>query len=315
MKQLKLVLLLTLISTPIFSQQESKPMKEVLSEYKFETKSLTLDSLDISYVKEGNGNKTLLFLHGLSSNSDAWSKNIETLSKNYTCIALDLPGYGKSSKPKVDYTPTFFADVVYQFLQKLKLKNVVLVGHSMGGQASIKIAVQYPEVIDKLILVAPAGLEQFTKTEGDMIRNIYTSEMVKYTTDEQIRKNYALNFYKQPEDVSKMIEDRINIKSSSDFDAHCEAIVKSVSGMIDDPVFENLKDINQKTLVIFGKNDMLIPNRYFHPTLSVEKIGEIAKEQIKSVIVEYIDESGHFVQFEKPEGINTLINTFVNKTD
>jgi pimeloyl-ACP methyl ester carboxylesterase len=315
MKQLKLVLLLTLISTTIFSQQESKPMKEVLSEYKFETKSLTLDSLDISYVKEGNGNKTLLFLHGLSSNSDAWSKNIETLSKNHTCIALDLPGYGKSSKPKVNYTPTFFADVVYQFLQKLKLKNVVLVGHSMGGQASIKMAVQYPEVIDKLILVAPAGLEQFTKTEGDMIRNIYTSEMVKYTTDEQIRKNYALNFYKQPEDVSKMIEDRINIKSSSDFDAHCEAIVKSVSGMIDDPVFENLKDINQKTLVIFGKNDMLIPNRYFHPTLSIERIGEIAKEQIKLVTVEYIDESGHFVQFEKPEEINTLINTFVNKTD
>lgn len=313
MKQLKLVLLFTLISTSIFSQQETKPMKEVLSEYKFETKSITLDSLNISYVKEGDGEKTLLFLHGLSSNSDAWSKNIEALSKNYTCIALDLPGYGKSSKPKADYTPTFFADVTYQFLKKLKLKNVVLVGHSMGGQASIKLATTHPNAIDKLILVAPAGLERFSETEGTMIKSIYTANMVKHTTDDQIRKNYALNFYKQPEDVSKMIEDRIAIKSSSDFDEHCEAIVKSVSGMIDDPVFEGLKDINQETLVIFGKNDMLIPNRYFHPTLSIEKVGEIAKEQIKSVTVEYIDESGHFVQFEKSEDVNSLIKKFVEE--
>lgn len=311
MKQFKLVLLFTLISTSIYSQQEKKPMKEVLSEYKFKTKSITLDSLNISYIKEGSGDKTLLFLHGLSSNSDAWSKNIEALSKNYTCIALDLPGYGKSSKPKADYTPTFFADATYKFLQKLELKNVVLIGHSMGGQASIKLAITYPDVINKLILVAPAGLEQFTKPEGDIIKNIYTTDIVKHTTDEQIRKNYALNFYKQPEDVSKMIDDRIKIKSSSDFDAHCEAIVKSVSGMIDDPVFEDLKDINQETLVIFGKNDMLIPNRYFHPTLSVEKISEIAKEHIKSVTLEFIDESGHFVQFEKPKAVNLLIEKFV----
>jgi len=311
MKQFKLVLLFTLISTSIFSQQQKELMKDILSEYKFKIKNIALDSLNISYVQEGKGDTTLLFLHGLSSNSDAWSKNIEALKNKYNCIAIDLPGYGKSSKPIADYTPTFFADVTYQFLQKLELKNVVLIGHSMGGQASIKLATNHPEAIEKLILVAPAGLEQFAENEGAMIKSIYTADMVKQTSDDQIRKNYALNFFKQPEDVTKMIEDRINIKSSSDFDEHCEAIVKSVSGMIDDPAFEDLKNINQETLVIFGKNDMLIPNRYFHPTLSVEKVGKIAEEHIKLVTVEFIDESGHFVQFEKPKDVNLLIERFV----
>ena len=311
MKQLKLVFFFTLISTTIFSQHQQKTMKDILSEYKFKTYSLALDSLTISYVKEGKGEKTLLFVHGLSSNSDAWSKNIQSLSEKYTCIALDLPGYGKSSKPKTDYTPSFFADVTHDFIDKLGLTNVVLIGHSMGGQASIKLATQHPEIVEKLILVAPAGLEQFSETEGAMIKSIYTTDMVKHTTDEQIRKNYALNFYKQPEDVSKMIEDRIKIKLSSDFEEHCEAIVKSVSGMIDDPAFENLKNISQQTLVIFGKNDMLIPNRYFHPTLTVEKVGNIALEEIKNVDLKYVDESGHFVQFEKPKDVNLLIKDFI----
>lgn len=313
MKHLKLVLCFALISISIYSQQQQQLMKDVLSEYKFKTHSITLDSLTISYVKEGHGDKTLVFVHGLSSNSDAWSKNIETLSKIYTCIALDLPGYGKSSKPKANYTPSFFADVLHQFITALKLKNSILIGHSMGGQAGIKYATKYPESIDKLVLVAPAGLEQFSESEGKIIKSIYTAEMVKHTTDEQITKNYALNFYEQPEDVSAMIKDRIKIKNALDFEAHCHAIAQSVAGMIDDPVVNDLEHITQQTLVLFGKNDMLIPNRYFHPTLNIEKIGEMATAHIKTVRLEFIDQAGHFVQFEKPKSVNKLIQEFVEQ--
>jgi pimeloyl-ACP methyl ester carboxylesterase len=311
MKHGTLTAIFALLSTTLFSQQKPLLMKDLLSDYQFETKHIKIDSLNISYIQEGHGDTTLLFLHGLSSNSDAWSRNIDTLKNHYNCIALDLPGYGKSSKPNADYTPSYFASVVHAFIEKLQLKEIVLVGHSMGGQASIKLAVQYPETVKQLILVAPAGLEQFSDTEAQIIKSIYTSEMIKATTDEQIRKNYALNFFKQPEEVSKMIEDRIRVKTSADFDQHCDAISKSVAGMLNDPVFGDLKNIQQNTLLIFGKEDMLIPNKYFHPDLSVETIGEIGKKEIEQIQVIYVNESGHFVQFEKPQEINSAIRSFI----
>lgn len=310
MQKLKLILLVTLISSASYAQQQ-KPMKEILSNYTYNTNTITIDSLNIIYMKEGQGKQTLLFVHGLSSNSDAWSKNIKTLSKTHTCIALDLPGYGKSSKPNADYTPAYFAKTLHSFITKLNLKNIVLIGHSMGGQASIKFTTLYPNLVKKLILVAPAGLEKFSKLEGQTIKNLYTANLVKHTTDQQIKTNYALNFYKQPKAVDKMIKDRIAIKLASDFEAHCKAIVKSIAGMLDDPVVDDLKSISQNTLVIFGKNDMLIPNKYFHPTLTTEKVGSIAKTQIKTSTLKFIEEAGHFVQFEKACEVNKLIQDFV----
>ncbi|WP_166643290.1 alpha/beta fold hydrolase [Gelidibacter sediminis] len=287
-------------------------MKELLSDYDFKSQMVTVDDLEISYIKEGSGEKTLLFVHGLSSNADAWSKNIDALKNEYTCVALDLPGYGKSSKPEADYTASYFAEILYKFIEKLALKNIILVGHSMGGQASVKLAVHHPETIEKLILVAPAGLEQFSEASGNLMKSFLTPESVKNTTDEQIVKNYALNFHDQPEEVSKMIADRIRIKEASDFDAHCNAIVNSVSGMLNDPIHNDLKSISQPTLVIFGDKDMLIPNRYFNPTLTTKAVGEIALKYIPNARLECIENAGHFVQFEKPSEVNALIQEFVS---
>lgn len=313
MKRFGTLLLILLFNTTLFSQNSKKPMKDILSEYNFKTLTTTVDSLDISYIKEGKDNKTFLFVHGLSSNSDAWAKNIATLSTKFTCIAIDLPGYGKSSKPKADYTPSYFAEILHKFIKKLELKNIILIGHSMGGQASIKLATTYPNAIEKLILVAPAGLEQFTDANATFMKSYFTPETVKNTPDAQIEKNYALNFHEQPEDVSKMVKDRKLIKEASDFDAHCQAIVNSISGMLDEPVLKDLENISQPTLVLFGDKDALIPNRYFNPTLTIEDVGKIASEHIKSVQVDYIRDAGHFVQYEKPTEVNKLILQFVNE--
>lgn len=311
MKLIIYLLFFSLINASVYSQNSNKPMKDMLSEYSFKTQTTTLDSLEIAYIKEGTGKINLLFVHGLSSNSDAWSKNIETLRKDYTCIAIDLPGYGKSSKPDVVYTPSYFSEVIHQFIENLELNNVVLIGHSMGGQASVKFASTYPDALEKLILIAPAGLEQFTETSASIMKSFFTPELVKMTSDAQIEKNYALNFHEQPVEVSKMINDRKRIKEASDFDAHCNAIVSSVYGMLDDTVYADLEAITIKTLVIFGDKDLLIPNRYFNPTLTIEDIGKVASDKIKNVKLKFIKDAGHFVQFEKSKETNALIKQFV----
>ncbi|MEY8850090.1 alpha/beta fold hydrolase [Psychroserpens sp. XS_ASV72] len=308
-------LILMLITLPLFgySQTGDNAMKHIISEYEFETHYVAIDGVNISYVKEGSGDKTLLFIHGLSSNLDAWSKNIESLKSKYTCIALDLPGFGKSDKPEAKYTPTYFSEVIKRFIDEFHLKNVVLIGHSMGGQAAIKLTSTNPDNIEKLVLVAPAGIERFSEAHGNIIKSMFTPSFVANTTDQQIKNNYALNFYKQPEEVSKMIADRIAIKNASDFEAHCNAISKSIAGMIDDPVSNDLEQISKPTLVLFGKNDMLIPNRYFHPELDVVKVGEMAQKYIKNATLLFVDESGHFLQFEQFEKVNDSIEEFIEK--
>jgi len=311
-KKLLLLMLLSL-SALTSCHSQKKLMKNIVAEYTFPTHTLSLDSLELSYIKTGNGTQTLLFIHGLSSNAEAWSKNIEQLQKHYTCVALDLPGFGKSSKLQVSYTPSYYAAVIYEFIQQLGLDKVVLIGHSMGGQAAIKLALSHPALIEKLVLVAPAGLERFSEASAKMMKAGYTAAVVKNTTEAQIEANYALNFYAVPAEASKMISDRKNIVNATDFDAHCDAIVKSIAGMLDEPVYDFLKELRPPTLVIFGEQDQLIPNRYFNPTLSTKQVAEVAQELIKNVQVEFIGESGHFVQFEKPKEVNLMIEQFVEK--
>jgi len=308
---MKNYILISLIISFNMYAQNKEPMKNILSKYSFENKIVKVKDLEISYIKEGDGEKTLLFVHGLSSNLEAWSKNIKQLKKTYTCVAIDLPGFGKSTIKDVKSTPTFFAEVIMDLIIKLNLKNITLIGHSMGGQASAKFAIKYPNKIQKLILIAPAGLEEFTDKEAGFMKMVFTPEIVQNTSDAQIERNYELNFYKSPQEIKTMVEDRKKIKNASNFKEHCQAIAQSVYGMLDEPIIEDLKLINTPTLLVFGENDALIPNKIFHPTLKLEDVIKVATTSIKNLKLETISESGHFVQFEKSQEVNRCIKSFV----
>lgn len=310
---IRIYLFLSLIISTVSFSQKAEAMKNIISDYPFTTYYTTIDNLEIAYIKEGKGKQTIIFIHGLSSNADAWSRNIEILKDKYTCVALDLPGFGKSSKLASAYTPTYYAEIVAKLIDKLKLKNVVVAGHSMGGQTAIKLALNHPKKIKKLILIAPAGIEEFNDKQALLMKNAVTADMVSKTTDEQIDRNYQLNFFKVPEEAQSMIYDRKKIKQASDFPEYCNAVAKSIAGMLDDPIHTELKQLSIQTLVIFGENDNLIPNKYLNPSLTTALVGGMAKEKIKNSSLHFIFESGHFVQFEKPTEVNRIITTWLEE--
>ena len=181
----------------------------------------------------------------------------------------------------------------------------------MGGQAAIKLAINYPEKLNKLILIAPAGIEAFNEKQALLLKNAVTADMLANTTDEQIDRNYQLNFFKLPEEAQKMISDRKKIKQAADFPEYCDAIVKSIAGMLDQPTHAELNLIAVKTLVVFGENDNLIPNRYLNPNLTISLVGGIAQEKIKNSTLHFVSESGHFVQFEKPIEVNRIMTNWL----
>ena len=278
--------------------------------YPYAVKKVELpEGIQVAYVDEGKGEQTIVFIHGLGSYLPAWKKNIEGLKGQFRCIAIDLPGYGKSSKGKYEGSMRFYAEIVAEFIDALDLGKVALAGHSMGGQIAMVAALAYPDKVEKLVLVAPAGFETFTKGQKQWFRDVMTANGVKLTTVEQIKINLAYNFYRLPKDAEFMITDRINMRTASDFDAYCYIIPQCVQGMVDDPVYEFLPQIQQPTLVIFGENDNLIPNRYLNPGATAG-IARDGAGRIPNAGLHLIPKAGHFVHFEKSDEVNELIKVF-----
>lgn len=280
-------------------------------QYPYEVHKVQLDDgRTIAYVDEGNSDEIIIFVHGLGSYLPAWKKNIEGLKNDFRTIAIDLPGYGKSSKELHTGTPEFYADVLVQFMDKLGIEKASISGHSMGGQAAITMALKYPDRVKNLILVAPSGIEEFTEGQKEWFREVMTVQSVKLTPVNALRANVYANFYNMPEDAEFMITDRIAFRDAEQFENYCYTVVQSVKGMVDQPVEHLLDRITQPTLIVFGENDNLIPNPYLNPGFSRE-IGEKGKKLIPDSELVMIPECGHFLQFEKPEVFNKAVREFL----
>lgn len=292
--------------------QQRVPTVQTFDElpYPFPTQKVKLESgEEIAYFDEGEG-QPFIFIHGLGSYAPAWKNNIEGLQKNFRCIALDLPGYGKSSKGKYEASMTYYATIIKDFMQVLGLEKAVLAGHSMGGQIAMTTALAYPDVVERLVLVAPAGFERFHKGEKEWFRQVLTPTAVKLTTVDQIKENIAWNFYDMPEAAEFMITDRIAMREAEGFDAYCYIIPECVKGMVDEPVFEFLPQLEQPALVIFGHQDNLIPNRFLNGG-ETEAIAQQGVAQLPNAQLMMVDKAGHFVHFERAETVNAEIRQFL----
>jgi pimeloyl-ACP methyl ester carboxylesterase len=262
----------------------------------------------IAYIDEGKGEQTIILVHGLASNAGFWRYNIPELSKNYRVIAIDLPGYGKSQKGDYAYSISFYAEQIKNLIEELNLKNVVLVGHSMGGQIGIKFAINYPNTLSKLILASPAGFEEFQRGEGDWLRSVMTIKFIKATSEEGIRRNLSNNFYCWDDKWEWMIEERVRMRKSKEFDEFAYTVVRCVNAMLDEPTFDKLNLIKTPTLVVYGKYDGLIPNPYLNPG-STSDVFESGIKQISNLKLIELDNAGHMIQIEIAEEFNnTLLN-------
>lgn len=106
--------------------------------YPYPVKKLSIhDDMEMAYMDEGKGSQTVVFIHGLANYAAAWRYQLTALRQNWRCIAVDLPGNALSSHGDFPYSMFFYAESVKQFIDKLGLQEVVLCGHSMGGQVAM----------------------------------------------------------------------------------------------------------------------------------------------------------------------------------
>lgn len=282
-------------------------------EYPFPVKKQLLSSgAEVAYVDEGTGSETIILVHGLGSYLPAWKKNIIALRDSYRVIALDLPGYGRSSKGPWEGSLEFFSSTVLELADSLEIDVFVMGGHSMGGQITLLTALQHPNRVKALVLAAPAGFETFNDGEKEWFRSVATPSLTKLANAKTIQENVAVNFYHMPDDTEFMITDRLAIRSAKEFDGYAYIISKSIKAMVDRPVYDYLNKIKQPVLVFYGEADQLIPNRFLTGG-KTETIAQKGIEQLENGTLHMVPKAGHFVQFEQSEEFNTKTKEFLQQ--
>src|SRR3954469_7396399 len=126
----------------------------------------------VNYVDIGSGDITpVVLVHGLGGQWQNWLENIPRLAQDRRVVAMDLPGFGGTPEPSghVDITITQYGRWVNELCDKLGLGQIELVGNSMGGYIAAEVAIQFPERVERLVLVSAAGISSAETLEAPIL--------------------------------------------------------------------------------------------------------------------------------------------------
>ena len=130
-----------------------RPVRELTPSLEFRT----IHGYRRAYRVAGSG-PAILLIHGIGDNSTTWSTVQSKLAQRFTVIAPDLLGHGKSDKPRADYSVAAYANGMRDLLSVLDIDSVTVVGHSLGGGVAMQFGYQFPQLVDRLILVGAGGV-------------------------------------------------------------------------------------------------------------------------------------------------------------
>lgn len=254
----------------------------------------------IHYQDLGQG-PVVVFLHGSGSGASGHSNfkgNYPQLVENgYRVIVPDLIGYGYSDKPDdVDYPLDFFVECVKQTLDQIGVDRYSLVGNSLGGAIAIKYALDYPDNVEKLVLMAPGGVDDqpdYFKMPGmQIMREVFTSP--EPVTPERM-KQFIIDALVWNADV---VDDQLVQERWATAQLQNPQVVKTmtVPNMTD-----RLPELRGPTLVFWGMNEKMMPE---------SGIMKLAKGCRNSRVI-LVSECGHWVMAEHRELFNRMTLDFL----
>lgn len=265
----------------------------------------------MTYYDTGGDREVIVLIHGLASNAKAWIKVVPSLSEEYRVIAVNLPKYlDADTLPQISLV--HYSDQIREMCAALDIERASVVGHSMGGQVAMWMSIRHPDLVDKLVLLAPAGIETFTMQDYKWFEMLIKPALYTGLSDEAISRNFDINFYSGslPVDAQFMLDDRMLIKADTAlYHRYAEAITSSVFAMLDEPVLDMMADNATPALVLFGDTDRLIPNPILHPSLSVDDMLSVAAH-LPNVTVSKVEQAGHFLQWDQPQMTVNAIKFF-----
>lgn len=252
----------------------------------------------ICYIEKGSGSTTLLFLHGWGINSSYWEDQLEYFSKNYRVVAFDLPGFGRSRSERTEWTRKNYAQDVIDMIEKLQLKNVILIGHSMSGNVILEAALKgHKEIIGVI------GIDNYKDIDvaytPEQIEEITAMFMAMTSDYKNAVPNFAAAMLFNPDTTSDAVRKRVidDLVNSDE-----KVSIAAMYDMIDYFKIESqrLSELNYKLYLV---------NSDFGPT----NAAGLEKYCKKSYDVNYIHATGHYPMVEKPEEFNIKLEETIHK--
>lgn len=250
----------------------------------------------IRYLEEGGSDGNVLLIHGLGASAERWARVIPYLSKKYHVIAVDLIGYGFSDKPSVDYTPAFFSQFIFDFLNTLGITKTSMIGSSLGGQIAAECAITQSRVIEKIVLVSPSGIMKQSTPTFDA----YTLAAL-YPTQEGTKTAFQMMSGEHKEIDSDTVDEFIQRMTLPNAKMAFMSTILGIRNAIS--LSERLGEISVPTLIVWGKQDTLIPIAYSKDFVS----------SIKNCQFVEMESSGHTPHVEEPKKFSEIVLRFLNR--
>ncbi len=255
-----------------------------------QTSRFDIDGVGLAYDDEGSGDGApLVFIHGWTANRHRWDRQLDHFKAVRRVIRLDLRGHGESDKPVERYSIDGLAGDVRRLLDGLGVERFIPIGHSMGGMIAQKLALAYPERVERVVLVDSLGRMVYNRGRGLVMT---ASKAVPYNLF------VAINITRAFKPGFPRAEIRRYIAASQATPRH--VVMSCYDAMREFDVLEQAGAIQAPVLLLHGLHDIQLPPR--------EALRLAAR--CRDAVVKIVD-TGHEAPVEDPAAVTAAIEDFL----
>jgi pimeloyl-ACP methyl ester carboxylesterase len=277
----------------------------------FEECYVDVGGLPTRYLRAGTTGPPLVLLHGVGDNALDWQWVMPTLARTRRVYALDLPGSGGSIKPDVDYSPAFFTQFLSAVLDALEIERTAVVGSSLGGLVSLRLALSQPSRVSALGLVASAGLGRKVTYA---LRSLALPGSGKLAVAwgkrppgaAQRALGRATLLFARPQNVPlKWLKEQYRLARLPGFVEAQLATIRAQVGLKGqrEVLADRLGQLEVPTIIVWGTHDRVLP--YSQAKEAVSRIQEGA--------LELISDCGHLPHVEQSDRFTPIVARFLDR--
>jgi pimeloyl-ACP methyl ester carboxylesterase len=277
-----------------------------------QAKTATIHGRPVTYAEAGEG-PVLLLIHGMGGTFENWREVIEPLARHHTVIAPDLPGHGSSAPGGGDYSIGALAAGLRDLLVTLGHERATLVGHSLGGGIAMQLGYQFPEMVERLVLVSSGGLgpevspvlRAAALPGADLF--ISATAGVGQRVGGALGRGLAAVGLRPNADVAEVLRGYASL-TDPDRRAAFLGTVHSVIGTGGQRVDASDRLYLAEAvpvLIVWGARDSIIPAHH----------GEDAHKAIPGSRLEVFEDVGHLPQLEAPGRFIAVLERFLRETE
>jgi pimeloyl-ACP methyl ester carboxylesterase len=236
--------------------------------------SVTVQGQPVEYLRSGSGPPVVL-LHGLAGSTRWWSRNIQALAAHYTVYLVNLPGFGSFRWRGQHFALGLTADWLAAWMAAAEIGPCHIVAHSMGGYLTLKLAARHPELVQRIVLVAPAGVPHIRSLPRFVVPIV------------------AAGLVASPKFLPILVLDTLR--------AGPRTLIRAARELIAEDIRTDLNAVTAPVLLVWGSRDALVP-----PSL-----GPVMRGALPDARLLVLPGAGHVAQFDRPQAFNSAALAFL----